>query len=215
MYLLERSSHVSCSLAKLECRSGSKTEGQSGGKGSHQEKLVHTLEHHVSKQVCLKTFENWLFLNLVYSSSTGFLAPPQLTSLPAMSSSYDSDPGASWYPTAMSPTSYDNPYSQTVTYTSYPPLSVMSSPTSLTFTDSNFSEMIGFDPTTYKYSTEGRDIVEVQHSLDQSLLSAYPPSPGPSHMHSHEESLPDSVPSISTSSGRIEKNWGDMEGWFF
>jgi len=147
----------------------------------------------------------------LYSSTTGFLAPPQLSSLPSMSSSYDSDPGPSWYPTAMSPSSYDNPYSQTVTYTSYPPLSVMSSPTSLTFTDSNFSEMMGFDPSTYKYSTEVRDIGEVQHSVDPSLLSAYPPSPAPNHMHSHEDSLPESVPSISTSSGRIEKNWTDME----
>merc|ERR1719431_730164 len=112
----------------------------------------------------------------LYSSSTGFLAPPQLSALPSMSSNYESDPGGSWYPSAMSPGTYDNPYSQTVTYTAYPPLSVMSSPTSLTFTDSNFSEMMGFDPATYKYSAEGREIGEVQHSVDPSLLSTYPPS---------------------------------------
>ena len=155
--------------------------------------------------------DNRTIFSSVYSSSTGFLSPPQLSSLPSMSSSYDSDPGTSWYPTPMSPGSYDIPYSQTVTYTSYPPLSVMSSPTSLTFADSNFSEMMGFDPSTYKYSTEARDIGEVQHSVDPSLLSTYPPSPGPTHMHAHEDSMPDSVPAISTSSTRIEKNWTEME----
>jgi len=147
----------------------------------------------------------------LYSSTTGFLSPSQLSSLPNMTSSFDSDPGAGWYPTPMSPPSYDIPYSQTVTYTSYTPLSAMSSPTSFTFTDSNLSEMIGFDHSSYKYLVEGRDISEVHHSVDPSLLSTFPPSPGPTHMHSQEDNMPDSVSSISTSAGRGEKSWTEME----
>jgi len=144
----------------------------------------------------------------LYSSSTGFLAPPQLTPLQSMSSSYESEPGTNWYPSPMSPSNYDIPYSQTVTYTSYPPLSVMSSPTSLTFTDSNFSEMMSFEQSTYKYS-EAREMNDVDPGLLSSSGYTGQDSPG-SAPHVHMQLHEDSVSSIS-SSGRIEKSWTDME----
>ena len=62
---------------------------------------------------------------------------------------------------------------QGVTYTSYPPMSVMATTSSFSFSDSTFTSF--FEPGEFKYSGEERDLVEVQ-SVDPSLLSNFNPN---------------------------------------
>lgn len=110
----------------------------------------------------------------LYSSTNGFLAPSSLPSLaPPLSGTYEAGEGSlgppGWY------SSYEGSnYSQGVTYTSYPPMSVMATPgSSLSFTDSTFSSF--FESGEFKYggSSEDREMVEV-HAVDPALLSTFP-----------------------------------------
>ena len=61
---------------------------------------------------------------------------------------------------------------QGVTYTSYPPMSVMATTSSFSFSDSTFTSF--FEPGEFKYSGGGeeRELVEV-HSVDPTLLSTF------------------------------------------
>lgn len=110
----------------------------------------------------------------LYSSTGGFLPPSSLPSLAPIPGSFESPTeggvnlGAPcWY------SSYDSPpYTQGVTYTSYPPMSVMATTSSFTFSDPAFTSF--FEPgVEFKYSaTEDRELVEVQ-SVDPALLSNF------------------------------------------
>jgi len=89
---------------------------------------------------------------------------------------------------------YNN--SQTVTYCTYTPLtSVIPSPSSLSFSESTFPEMMSFEPIPYKFSP-GPDSAPI---VDPSLVSTY--TPPPVHMASAEENM-ETV---------IEKSWAEME----
>ena len=60
-----------------------------------------------------------------------------------------------------------------MTYTSYPPMSVMASPgSSFTFTDSGFSSFFESGEFKYSGSVEDRDLVEVQ-AVDPTLLNTF------------------------------------------
>lgn len=108
----------------------------------------------------------------LYSSSAGFLAPPSsLPSLAPLSAPFEPSEGSGlgppgWYP------AYDSPsYAQGVTYTSYPPMSVMAPGSAFNFTESGFSSFFETGEFRYSGSVEGdRDLVEV-HSVDPALLS--------------------------------------------
>ena len=63
---------------------------------------------------------------------------------------------------------------QGVTYTSYPPMSVMAFPgSSVTFTDSGFSSFFESGEFKYSGSVEDRELVEVQ-AVDPTLLNTFP-----------------------------------------
>jgi len=109
----------------------------------------------------------------LYSSTGGFLPPSSLPSLAPIPGAFEpaAEVGVNlgapcWY------SSYDSPpYTQGVTYTSYPPMSVMATTSSFSFSDSTFTSF--FEPGEFKYSSgEERELVEVQ-SVDPTLLSNF------------------------------------------